>query len=903
MNPAPSSLPNVDANELDELGRLVLDTSAERAELIDMQGRLREINARGRRLLALDGRDVQLGASWSSLWSPSSLPAVEDALTRASQGLATQFEAQCAGSQRRWSIAARPLRDPRGRPARVLAIVRELHAHSLKSALLSEELLRLALREASLGTWQWDLQAGHLDWSDRSFAMFGLEPRPNLTLADFEQAVDPRDRALVQETIARAVRDRTDHAVEFRVVWPDKSVHWVSSRAHPVYDAHGTPTHIEGVALDITAQRQAERDLRDRELRFRQLADAIPHLVWRLGLDGQHTYVNQRWVEFTGRNAVGFDQWNEIVHPDDLPRALKIWSSFASGESALQTCRLRRHDGVYQWFACRVVPLLDDEGRVSEIIGTATDIEQLKQADDALRESRMRLDMALRAAGMGTWSWHLDSDLIHVDGSLAQLLGFPELENSALEIERWLDLVHADDAGAVRAAVARSREHGADLDVECRLRRGDGLWICVAAKGRLERAVAGGRPQMFGACVDVTQHKRLEDELRQAQKMEAIGQLAGGVAHDFNNLLMVILGQASLISIAGNVPDSVEQAVREIEAAAERAASLTSQLLAFGRRQTMQRRDVDMNEIVASAGQMLRRLIGENVVLRVEAAATALRLRADPNMLVQVLLNLAVNARDAMPAGGQLTLRASREVLDERSAERLPEGRPGSWACLSISDTGEGISEDVLPHIFEPFFTTKEAGKGTGLGLSTVYGIVKQHQGFVAVDSSKGGGATFKVFLPLPQADAVGASLAGQAQALHGWKELVLLVEDDPAVRAAMSSILEQHNYRLLVADDGVQALELFAARGSEIALLLSDVVLPRGLSGVDLAQRLRGKNPRLQVILCSGYSADKIEQGMDDLRGMLFLQKPYRVELLLSSMRSLLDQERAAHEPRLAQS
>jgi CheY-like chemotaxis protein len=352
---------------------------------------------------------------------------------------------------------------------------------------------------------------------------------------------------------------------------------------------------------------------------------------------------------------------------------------------------------------------------------------------------------------------------------------------------------------------------------------------------------------------------------------------------------MVIMGQASMISDTRDLPLSVHKSTQDIVSASERAASLTAQLLAFGRRQPMQKRDIDLNEVVASVGKMLQRLIGESVVLAIEPWPSRLPLRADPNMLVQVLLNLAVNARDAMPAGGELTIRATRELGDDR--------QPAGWACLTVRDTGDGISPDVMPHIFEPFFTTKDASKGTGLGLSTVYGIVQQHQGFVTVDSAEGRGAMFKVCLPLPAQETNITAPAATSQAANGQNELVLLVEDDAGVRAAMSSILVQHNYRLLVADDGVQALELFAARGAEIDLLLSDVVLPRGLSGADLAQQLRLQNPRLQVILSSGYGAEKIERALAVLPGVLVLQKPFRVEVLLSALRSLLDPPRARVE------
>ena len=766
---------------------------------------------------------------------------------------------------------------------------------ALEQLRLSEERLRLAITGAALGTWHWDFRSRKLTWSDLCFAMFGLQPRSDLTYDDFRAALYPSDRAHVDEAITRAVREHSDYDLEFRIVWPDQSVHWLAARGRSYYEPDGTPTRMEGVVHDISARKGAERALREGEERFRQLAEAMPHLVWQIAPDGTLMYTNQRWSEYTGRAPCDLDasQWGEVVHPDDMLRGMKSWSEQQRGEPQFMTFRMRRHDGQYQWFSCRSVPVLDPDGHVLHVVATATDVEPLKRTEDALRESRARLDTALRAAGMGTWVWHMDSDKLQLDGSLPQLLDFSPDEAASLTMEKCLARAHPDDRAALRVAGERSREHGADFEAEFRLARKDGTHLWLTFKGRVEARASCRAPQLFGACVDVTQHKHLEEELRQAQKMEAIGQLAGGVAHDFNNLLMVILGQASLIATHPELPEPAGGALREIIGAAERAASLTAQLLAFGRRKPLQTKELELNEVVASIGHMLKRLINENIVLDIQTDPRSPRLCADPNTLAQVLLNLALNARDAMPNGGQLTIRTSHEVLDERSAQALPEARAGHWACLSVSDNGAGIPPEVLPRIFEPFFTTKAVGKGTGLGLATVYGIVKQHHGFVSVHSTLGEGTTFKVFLPLPTGAREVPAVPALPHAVNGRGELVLLVEDDAAVRTTLTSILEQHGYRLIVADDGMQALELFSARGEEIDLLLTDVVLPGGLSGAELALQLRHQNPRLRVILCSGYSADKVEQGTESLPGMTFLQKPYRTERLLTLLRSVLDKNR----------
>ncbi len=381
--------------------------------------------------------------------------------------------------------------------------------------------------------------------------------------------------------------------------------------------------------------------------------------------------------------------------------------------------------------------------------------------------------------------------------------------------------------------------------------------------------------------------QQAEERLRQVQKMEAIGQLAGGIAHDFNNLLTVIQGHCGLLLASVDAADAeTTESAKEIQAAAIRAANLTRQLLTFSRRQPMQTKLLDLDDVVLTVSRMLQRLIGEDIVLHTRLLPGGAWVDGDSSMIEQVLVNLAVNARDAMPGGGELWIELDDVSLDETAGRRHPAARPGAFICLSLRDTGRGIAPDDLPHIFEPFFTTKEVGKGTGLGLATVHGIVEQHHGWIEVESLPGQGATFRVHLPrLPQGGTLADGPRGSSQ-VFGGNESILVVEDEPAVRALAMKILGAKGYRVQEASSGAAALELYRQQAGKFDLLLTDLIMPGGVSGAQLAAQLRTEQPGLRVIYMSGYRGDLAGVGA----GVNFLQKPFDPAHLAKVVRACLD-------------
>jgi two-component system cell cycle sensor histidine kinase/response regulator CckA len=404
--------------------------------------------------------------------------------------------------------------------------------------------------------------------------------------------------------------------------------------------------------------------------------------------------------------------------------------------------------------------------------------------------------------------------------------------------------------------------------------------------------IGHGEPPMFtGFIRDITQHKELEAQLRHSQKMEAIGQLAGGVAHDFNNILTVIQGHASLLNGEAICEDQTARAsVEQIAEAAERAASLTRQLLAFSRKNVMQPVDLDVNEVVAAMIRMLHRILGEDIALRVELSPTPLYVHGDRSMMEQIILNLAVNARDAMPGGGSLIVRTSEESIGGARLRENTESSPGHFARLSVIDTGEGIEPAHLTRVFEPFFTTKEVNQGTGLGLATVYGIVKQHGGWINVSSEVGTGTTFDAYLPIVDRPPVASGIEASSQSVSGGVETILLVEDESPVRRLARVVLERAGYIVVEAANGHAALAAWDEHRDRIDLLLTDMVMPDGMSGLQVAHRILEDCPQMRVVVTSGYSVEVFGKELSQDDRISFLPKPYRLQQLLRTVRASID-------------
>ena len=648
--------------------------------------------------------------------------------------------------------------------------------------------------------------------------------------------------------------------------------------------------NLLAMVRDVTEQTEAVAALlfeRDKAQRYLDSADVI---LLALDLEGRVTLINRKGCELLGRHeseVLGCN-WIETCVPARVQEALtERMAGLVAGDTSVVENPILMAGGGERLIEWRNSVVRDEAGRPTGTFSSGTDVTERHAAVEALKTAEERMRFALQSAEVGIWDMDYRTGVLEWSEILEAQYGlrpgtFPGT------FEAFVERVHPDDRESLLASLMTAQSSGADFSVQHRSLWQDGTVRWLSGAGRILLGHDGEPLRGVGVSLDVTDRRSLEDQYQQAQKMEAIGRLAGGVAHDFNNLLTAILGYCELLLSARDPADPDFADIAEIQTAGLRAAGLTRQLLTFSRKQIIAPTLLDLNVIVSEMRPMLERLIGEDVSVGLKLQPHLGLIKADRGQVEQIVMNLAVNARDAMPQGGALTIETAGVQRDEHYARSHADVAPGPYVALTVTDTGTGMSAQVQARLFEPFFTTKEVGKGTGLGLATVHGIVMRNGGSISVDSEVGRGTSLKVYFPKTAGSETAAGMPASSHPACRGVETVLVVEDADGLRQLAKRLLERLGFTVLIAADAAEALNIFACTPG-IDVLLTDVVMP-GASGPALTRQLLERQPDLKVIYMSGYTEDAITHHGVLNPGIDFLHKPFTSETLGRKLREVLD-------------
>jgi len=713
---------------------------------------------------------------------------------------------------------------------------------------------------------------------------------PDLLL---EQVADDPEARRQIEQIAHQARQGLLGQAEVRVPAArdggrESGYDWRFVAAYPL---PGQPGFVYWTVDDITPRRQMEQIMREEQERFVDLLENAPVGFYSADAEGRFLFANHTLCEWLGLSQNDLEKGRVRLHDvvQALPEGTPPYDPFGLPGASQGEVLLRDAKGEIFRASIRQDVVSDDSGAVHRTRSVVRDLSREMAMAAALEESEYRFEQLFAKAPAGIALIDQDGTVRECNDALGRLLGRDAQELRSVSL---FDVVAKPDVDSLKQALAPAtprRRDGKAAPIEVHISGEEGP-VCTVFINRTEHS-DGSLAGFVVHFIDSTEQKNLERQFAQSQKMQAVGQLAGGIAHDFNNLLTAMIGFSDLLLLRHRPGDQSFADIMQIKQNANRAANLVRQLLAFSRQQTLQPRLLNLTDILAELSHLLRRLIGENIELSMSHGRDLGMIKADQGQLEQVIINLAVNARDAMPDGGTLTIRTANQVVDRPRKSKDDTMPPGNYTMIEVSDSGCGIPPENLDRIFDPFFSTKEVGAGTGLGLSTVYGIVKQTGGYVFVESTPGEGTTFSIFLPAVAEQEVAATLqeaeAQERRDLTGAGTL-LLVEDEDAVRAFSARALRNKGYNVLEANSGETALEILGKQEAPIDLLVTDVVMPR-LDGPSLVKEVRQSRPDLKVIFISGYAEDSFRKRLDEDTGIHFLPKPFSLKQLAGKVKEVL--------------
>jgi PAS domain S-box-containing protein len=772
-------------------------------------------------------------------------------------------------------------------------IISDLTARKLSAAALreSEERYRDMVQNAIDIIYTHDLQGNYTSVNRAAERILGYTEEECITM-NMAQVVAPEYLEEAGRMIAAKLAGEDTGPYDLEVIVAGGSRVALEINTRVIYE-NGIAVSIQGIARDITERKRADDALRESDEKFNDLADNITDAFWVRSPDMRELqYVSPAFEDIWGRSVESLyadpHLWVDFILPEDRERVVSAFGGLTGDKPSLDIeYRIVRPDGTIRWIRGRGFQVRNDAGELIRNVGIITDISARRRAEMALAVAEEKYRSLFENAVGGIFQSTPEGTFISANPAMARILGF-ESPEELIGLRRDIGSQHYVEKNCRKELEELLEEHGVVIGFECEVYRRDLSRIWTQENIRVVRDADGRVIRYEGSIEDITERKHLEDKFRQSQKMEAIGLLAGGVAHDFNNLLTAILGYSDLTLRKLRTDDPLSANVKEIRNAGERAAALTNQLLAFSRKQILEPRVHNLNKVIAEIEKMLRRIIRESIEFQTILDPRLGNIKADPGQIEQVIMNLAVNARDAMPNGGRFTIETQNECLDKSPARGHIALKPGSYIKMTVSDTGQGMAPEIRRRIFEPFFTTKGPGKGTGLGLSTVHGIVTQSGGDITVESEIGKGTSFVIYLPRVDEPAKAAMWVNETEEDSSGTGTILLVEDEELVRSLVRTILTGIGYKVLEAASGKAALAICESYTDPIDLLLTDMVMP-GMGGSELGTRVAGLRPEIKTLFMSGYTEEAIIHSGSVNTGVAFIEKPFTLDSLARKVREVI--------------